>query len=86
VSEIYHPDWEAWIDGTPVPIHRTNVAFRGVQVPAGEHELVFKFRSTSLFASAITSALTATLTLLVAVWLLLRRRREADWEETTGST
>ena len=78
VSEIYHPDWEAWIDGNRVPIHRTNVAFRGVQVPAGEHELVFRFRSTSLFVSAIISGLTVTFTLFVTAWLLLRRRAESD--------
>jgi hypothetical protein len=85
VSEIYHPDWGAWIDGNPVPIHRTNVAFRGVHVPEGEHELVFRFRSTSIFVSALVSALTATLTLLAAAWLLLRRRPESDQEEATGS-
>jgi hypothetical protein len=80
VSEIYHPDWEARIDGDPVPIHRTNVAFRGVHVPAGDHELVFRYRSTSIFASAIISALTATLALLAAAWLLLRRRPASDQE------
>ncbi len=83
VSEIYHPDWEAWLDGNQVPIQRTNVAFRGVQVPAGEHELVFRFRSTSLFVSAIISGLTVTVTLLVTAWLLLRRRAESDRDEAT---
>lgn len=78
VSEVYHPDWQAWIDGSPVPIYRTNVAFRGVPVPAGEHRLVFRFRSSSLIYPGIISALTATLTLLAAAWLGLRRRPRSD--------
>jgi uncharacterized membrane protein YfhO len=43
VSEIWHPSWLAFIDGEPVEVLRTNVAFRGVVVPAGRHELRFQY-------------------------------------------
>ena len=43
VSEIWHPSWLAFIDGEPVEVLRTNVAFLGVVVPAGRHELRFQY-------------------------------------------
>ena len=43
VSEIWHPSWLAFIDGEPAEVLRTNVAFRGVVVPGGRHELRFQY-------------------------------------------
>ncbi len=76
VSEIYHPSWQAWIDDEPAPIYRTNVAFRGVVVPEGEHELVFRYRSTELLIGGTLSAVTVILTLLAGAALAFRNRRK----------
>lgn len=43
-SEVYYPDgWKAYLDGKEVPIHRVNYLLRGVEIPAGEHELEMRF-------------------------------------------
>lgn len=41
--EIYYPGWVARVDGREVPILRTDLLFRGVEVPAGHHTVEFRY-------------------------------------------
>jgi hypothetical protein len=75
VSEIYHPYWRAYVDGSETRIWRTNVAFRGVEVPAGEHEVRFAYRSPALRAGTRVSFASLLVALmLVLPWSRLRSR------------
>jgi hypothetical protein len=65
-SEVNYPGWRAWIDGREVPISMTNAAFRGLPVPEGKHDVVFRFWPRILLWSAAVSALAC----LVLAWLL----------------
>ncbi len=42
-NDSYHSGWHVFIDGKEAPLFRTNVAFKGVWVPAGEHQVWFRF-------------------------------------------
>lgn len=44
LSDGDDPGWQATVDGAPVPIYRTNVLLRGVEVPAGRHVVEFVYR------------------------------------------
>jgi hypothetical protein len=48
LHDIYYPGWIAEIDGGRVPILRADVLFRGVEVPAGPHRIVFRFAPFAL--------------------------------------
>ena len=43
VTEAFHPDWTATIDGQPADIHRAAAALLSVYVPLGSQEIIFKF-------------------------------------------
>jgi hypothetical protein len=63
-SETHYPGWRAWVDGRPQHIYYTNVAFRGLWVPAGNHTVRMRFEPASLPYTAVASA-------LGWLWLLL---------------
>lgn len=42
-SEVNYPGWKATIDTRDTPIYYTNVAFRGLAVPAGAHTVEMQF-------------------------------------------
>ncbi|WP_279356339.1 YfhO family protein [Methylobacterium indicum] len=48
LHDIFYPGWQARVDGARRPILRTNLLFRGVEVPAGKHVVEFKFRPLSV--------------------------------------
>jgi uncharacterized membrane protein YfhO len=42
-SEMYFKDWQATIDGKEAPIYQVDYVLRGMEIPAGKHQIVFKF-------------------------------------------
>jgi uncharacterized membrane protein YfhO len=43
MADAHYPGWKAYVDGRETPIFYTDVAFRGVIVPAGTHKIVMRF-------------------------------------------
>ncbi len=43
LNDLWHPWWEATVNGAEAPILKANVMFRAVRVPAGEHTVRFAF-------------------------------------------
>ncbi|MFH0954263.1 MAG: hypothetical protein V1873_08035 [Verrucomicrobiota bacterium] len=43
ISEKYHPNWKAAVDGKPVPVLRCDYLFQGVYVEPGLHEVVVTY-------------------------------------------
>jgi hypothetical protein len=48
LHDAYYPGWVVEVDGTPAPLLRANVLFRGVEVAEGRHRVVFRFAPFSL--------------------------------------
>ncbi len=45
LSDVYIPMWETYVKGVKAPVYNVNAIFRGVIVPDGESEVIFKFNS-----------------------------------------
>ena len=76
LSDAYYPGWRATIDGADTPIHPTNVLFRGVAVPAGEHEIVFTFDPLTWRNGVVISGAGLVLWIGIIIAAVLVRRRD----------
>ena len=66
ITDAYYPGWEATIDGNATDIFQTNVLFRGIMVPAGEHEVELFFNPTSVIIGRAVSAAGLIIWILIA--------------------
>jgi len=71
-SETFYPGWKASIDGRQAPLFLTNVAFRGMPVPAGRHRIAMRYEPRTLRLGMMVSLIG-----WVALALGLRIRRPA---------
>jgi hypothetical protein len=72
LADAWYEGWRAFVNGAEVPILRTNYLLRGVQLPAGESTVVFRYepRSFTLGLGLMTFAL-----VVLWLWGLVVRRR-----------
>lgn len=80
-SEVYyHPGWMATIDGVEAPIFQANWILRGLQVPAGEHEIVFTFLPESFSKGELYSRLASGVLVLLLlgslVVMFIKRKKD----------
>ena len=85
-SEIYYPyGWRAFVDGKRVPIFRVNYTLRAINVPSGNHDIIFEFRPTSIYRGSKVAAAFKWVMLLGVFgtigWSIMsavKKRREED--------
>lgn len=76
LTDAYHPDWKATVDGKPAEIYQTDYLLRSVFVPEGRHEIIFTFSPLSFTAGLVVSLL--SLLVLIGLFVcphLLRRTK-----------
>lgn len=74
-SEIYYKDWKAYIDGKPADYAKANYVLRAMVVPAGTHEIVFKFEPTIYHIGDKLSAISGWIVfVLFLIWVALEFR------------
>lgn len=88
-SEIYYDKgWTAWVDGEQTPYFRANYVLRGMQLPAGEHTVEWRFRApawrTVEGVTLVCSLLILGSALAGAVWWLRRKQKNEKNEEYEG--
>ncbi len=80
-SEIYYKDgWQVYIDGKTVPHAKVNYILRGVNVPAGAQEIVFRFEPKSFKRSSMVSLASSSLLLLIILGYSVQQLRKKPEE------
>jgi hypothetical protein len=81
LSDAYYPGWQATIDGKATTLYQANAYFRGVLLPAGQHEVVFAFAPESFRNGRLISLIS------LGAWLFLMAVcLWADWPAPSRTT
>jgi uncharacterized membrane protein YfhO len=57
LSEIYYPDWVAYVDGVRTKILKANYALRAVQLDGGAHHVVLVYESEDFRTGLLISGI-----------------------------
>ena len=88
-SEVYFPwGWQASIDGQPVEIARADYVLRALTIPAGSHEIVFRFEPASIAITEGVSFASIGIILLslvaIVVYSLIGNKKQNYVSPTLG--
>jgi hypothetical protein len=78
LTDVYDKNWQALLDGQKQKIYPTNVAFRGLFVPAGRHQIIFKYKPKTFIVGGYLSFIALVICLGLIVLGL--------WEKTKKSS
>jgi hypothetical protein len=81
-SDIYYPaGWNAFIDGNKTDYVKTNYVLRGMNVPAGDHQIEFRFEPKSFTIGrtiTIIANILVFLAMIGAVFFYIRKKPKPD--------
>ncbi|MCC6606907.1 MAG: YfhO family protein [Anaerolineae bacterium] len=77
LTDAHYPGWQVTVAGAPAELLQADGLFRGVLLPAGEHEVVFTFVPRSFQLGWLMTAVGLFLLLLLGTALLITQRLES---------
>ena len=80
-SEIWYDNWKATVDGKLVPINKVDYTLRGIELPAGNHQVVLYFDkgndSITHLEQYLSWAILLSMLLLAVFWLKAYKTEKA---------
>jgi hypothetical protein len=71
-SEIYYNHgWKAFIDGQPADYYRADWTLRAMNIPAGRHEIEFRFEPDTYRALVLTGSISSLIVLAVFIGMVV---------------
>lgn len=71
LSEVYYPlGWNAFIDGKKADYVKTDYVLRGMYVPAGDHEIEFRFEPSSFWIGRTITIIAGLLVMLILIFTI----------------
>ena len=72
LSDSWYPGWTAAVDGRSAPVVQADHFFRAVRVPAGTHQVRFRYEPLSLRAGLATSGVALLAFVCSLLWVTRR--------------
>lgn len=84
-SEIYYPNgWKAFVDGEEVPVLRANYVLRAIEIPAGRHEITFRYDPPVFKTGEILSRVSSILIFALLALAFLQYARQQNRKDNQG--
>lgn len=77
LADAHYPGWRAFMDGAEAPIYYADAAFRGVEVPKGNRQVLMRFAPRSFWYAGLLSAITWVAAAVALLRLRFRRNYSA---------
>jgi len=79
-SDVYYKEgWNAYVDGKLTPHFRANYVLRAMLVPAGKHEIIFKFEPTIIKTGNTITLISYAILLLVPIgWFFIDKKKNVQ--------
>jgi uncharacterized membrane protein YfhO len=82
-SEVYYPaGWNAYIDGKLSSYSKVNYFLRGMEIPAGSHEIIFKFEPVVYMSSSNIANISGWAFYIIVIggisMFIISKRKSAD--------
>ncbi len=74
LADRWDRGWNAYIEGKPTPIRQVNYAVRGVELPAGKSEILFRYEPASMTRGLWLGGLALVIILVSTSRTYIRRR------------
>ena len=81
LTDCYSPDWKVYVDGKPADLLQAYHAYRAVPLPAGEHEVTFRYESEYYRLGSYVSLAAVVFLCGTLVFAAVRRKRESRYRE-----
>jgi len=77
---MYYADgWNAYIDGKLTPHIRVDYVLRGLEIPAGNHTIEFKFEPVVIQTGSTISLVSYVLLLLISIgWYFKEKKKNVS--------
>lgn len=80
LADNWYPAWKGFIDGQEVEVLRVNGAFRGVVLPAGDHDVEFKYISDTQKTGRLLTLAGLLVVAISVVGSFVPRRKKSNIE------
>ncbi len=85
LSEVYYPEWKAYVDGKETKIYKAFGLFRAIYLPKGKHNIEFKWDPKIFYIGALISLVTFVFVLGYFIYLFLKKTHKDPLSVQTSS-